>query len=96
MKVNNVSGPMGAYQKSGVRRTTPQQEVVRPAKSDGVELSKEAQQVLALREKVAQVPEVRQERIEELRKQIAAGTYRPDGRDIADRMLKSGVLDKLI
>lgn len=96
MKVNNISGPMGAYQKSGVRRVAPTQETPRGSKSDGVELSKEAQQVLALREKLGQVPEVRQERIEELRKQIAAGTYRPDAKEVASRMLQSGVLNKLI
>lgn len=96
MKVNNISGPVGAYQKAGVRRVAPTQETPRGAKSDGVELSKEAQQVLALREKLSQVPEVRQERVEELRKQIAAGTYRPDAKEVANRMLKSGVFDKTI
>lgn len=96
MKINNVSGAMGVYQQSGARKVTGSKETARPAKGDGVVLSKEAQQVLALKDKVAQAPEVRQQRIEELRKQIEAGTYRPDARQIADKMLKSKVFDELI
>lgn len=96
MKINNVPGPMGVYQKSGVRRVAGSQETARPTKGDGVVLSKEAQQALALKDKVAQAPEVRQERIEELRRQIEAGTYRPDAKQVADKMLKTRVLDELI
>lgn len=96
MKVNNVPGTIGAYQKSGVRRVAAAQEVTRTSKGDGVELSKEAQQVKALRDKVSQVPEVRAERIEDLRKQIQAGTYRPDAKEVAAKMLKSRVFDELV
>ena len=96
MKVNNVSGALGVYQQSGTRRVAPNKEVARTTKSDGVELSPEAQLVLSLKDKVTQAPEVRQERIEELRKQIASGTYRPDMRDVADRMLKARVFNELI
>jgi negative regulator of flagellin synthesis FlgM len=96
MKVNNVSGTFGVYQQSGVRKVAASKETARPSKGDGVELSREAQQVLALKDKVAQAPEVRQQRIEELRRQIEAGTYRPDGREIAAKMLKARVFDELI
>lgn len=96
MKINNVSGAMGVYQQSGARKVTGAKETARPTKGDGVVLSREAQQVLALKEKVAQAPEVRQQRVEELRKQVEAGTYRPDARQIADKMLKARVFDELV
>ncbi|MDF2628936.1 MAG: Anti-sigma-28 factor, FlgM [Symbiobacteriaceae bacterium] len=96
MKINNVPGAMGVYQKSGVRRVTGSQEASRPTKGDGVVLSKEAQQALALKDKVSQAPEVRQQRIEELRRQIESGTYKPDARQVADKLLKTRVLDELI
>jgi negative regulator of flagellin synthesis FlgM len=96
MKVNNVSGALGAYQQSGTRRVIPSKETARTTKSDGVELSPEAQLVLSLKDKVTQAPEVRRERIEELRQQIANGTYRPNTRDVADRMIKARVFDELI
>lgn len=96
MKINHVSGPLGTYQQSGTRRVAPTQEAARVSKTDGVVLSQEAQQVKALKDKIAQAPEVRTERIEELRKQIASGTYRPDAREVADRMIKARVFDELI
>ncbi|HYF93337.1 MAG TPA: flagellar biosynthesis anti-sigma factor FlgM [Symbiobacteriaceae bacterium] len=96
MKINNVTGPMGVYQQSGARRVTGAKQTARTSKGDGVVLSAEAQQVLALKDKVAQAPEVRQQRIEELRRQIEAGTYRPDARQIAEKMLKARVFDELI
>ncbi len=95
MKVNNVSGALGVYQQSGTRKVAPKQEVARTTKTDEIVLSAEAQQRLALKDKVTQAPEVRQERIEELRKQIASGTYRPHAREVADRMLKARVFDEL-
>lgn len=96
MKINNVSGAMGVYQQSGARKAGGVQDVARASKGDGVVLSREAQQVLALKDKVAQAPEVRQQRIEELRHQIEAGTYRPDARQVADKMVKTRVFDELI
>lgn len=96
MKINSVTGAMGVYQQSGARKVSGVKEAARPTKGDGVELSREAKQVLALKDKVAQAPEVRQQRIEELRRQIESGTYRPDARQIADKMLKARVFDELI
>lgn len=96
MKINNVPGAMGVYQQSGARKVAGTQGTARPSKGDGVVLSKEAQQVLALKDKVAQAPEVRQQRIEELRRQIESGTYRPDAKQIAEKMLKARVFNELI
>lgn len=95
MKVNNVPGVIGAYQKTGPRKAAKEQEAAQAAKSDGVVLSREAQAARALKDKVGQAPEVRQERIEALRRQIEAGTYRPDGREVAAKMLKARVFDDL-
>lgn len=95
MKVNNVPGIIGAYQKTGPRKAAKEQETSNAAKSDGVVLSKEAQAVRALKDKVSQAPEVRQERIDALRQQIEAGTYRPDGREVAAKMVKARVFDDL-
>lgn len=95
MKINNVPGIVGAYQQRGARKVAPEQEVARTTKGDGVVLSREAQEVRALKEKLNQVSDVRQDRIEELRRQVQAGTYRPDGREIASKMLQSRVFDDL-
>lgn len=96
MKINGVNGAIGAYRQTGTRKVQPAQEAGRPSRGDEVSLSPEAQQVLALKDKIAQTPEVRQQRIAELRRQIESGTYRPSGRDVADSMLKARVFDELI
>jgi len=71
-------------------------ETARPERTDEVRLSKEAQEVMSLKDKVTQAPDVRKERIEELRRQIEAGTYRPDAREVAGKMLKARVFDDLV
>lgn len=93
MKINNVTGAMGAYNQQSTRKVARGKEVARTEKSDGVSLSKEAQEVRNLKDKLAQAPDVRQDRIEGLRRQIADGTYRPSSREIAARMLGSRVFD---
>jgi len=95
VKINNVPGVMGAYQQSSVRKATKGPDAAAPAKSDGVVRSKEAVEFLALKDKLNQGSEVRRERIEELRRQIEAGTYRPDAREVAAKMLKARVFDDL-
>ncbi len=96
MKINKVTGAIGAYQHSGTRRANRSEGVGRTTRSDQFVRSDEARQALALKRKLADVPDVRKERIEELRRQIEAGTYRPDSRAIAARMLESRVFDELI
>lgn len=93
MKINNVTGVVGAYNQQSTRKVTRDNEVARTAKSDGVSLSKEAQEVRNLKDKLAQAPDVRQDRIEGLRRSIADGTYRPSSRDIAAKLLNSRVFD---
>lgn len=96
MKINNVSGAFGAYNQHTTRKAADVREVARPGKTDGVQLSKEAQEVLNLKDKVTQAPEVRRERIDELRRQIETGTYRPSGHEVAAKVLKAGVIDDLV
>jgi negative regulator of flagellin synthesis FlgM len=96
MKIQNVPGIVGAYNLQGSRKAVAEPGVARPSKADGVVLSKEAQEVRSMKEKLNGVPRVRQERVEELQRQIEAGTYRPDGREVAGKMLQSRVFDELL
>lgn len=96
MKINQVAGAIGAYNQHTTRKVTRSGGAARPDKSDEVLLSKEAQEVRHLKEKLAQAPEVRPERIEDLRRQIDAGTYKPAGQDVAAKMLRAKVFDDLL
>jgi flagellar biosynthesis anti-sigma factor FlgM len=96
MKIQNVPGIVGAYKLQGSRKVAAEPGAALPSKADGVVLSKEALEVRSMKEKLNGVPEVRQERVAELQRQIEAGTYRPDGREVAGKMLQSRVFDELL
>ena len=55
--------------------------------ADQVRLSQRAQEVQAARAALAEVPEVRQERVAELKAKIEAGTYKVDPYKVAERIL---------
>ncbi len=50
--------------------------------------------VAAVTREVIDMPD-REDRVEELRKKIAAGTYRPTGEEIADAMMRRAIVDRV-
>ena len=57
--------------------------------SDAVRISPRAETVARLVGKIRELPEARQERVNEIRQQIQAGTYRqPAAEEIADAILR--------
>ncbi|MGU3471508.1 flagellar biosynthesis anti-sigma factor FlgM [Paenibacillus sp. D51F] len=83
MKINETGRilPVSAYQKTGAENRV--QESARPRKTDQVEISEEAKEMLASRQ-----PESaeRKQRIQELKNEVASGNYRVDARKIADKL----------
>ena len=59
---------------------------------DEVILSSKAQELGQLQKTMNEIPDVRAERIDQLKQQIQAGNYHVSGTDIAQRLLQSGVL----
>ncbi|MGI6037272.1 MAG: flagellar biosynthesis anti-sigma factor FlgM [Limnochordia bacterium] len=64
--------------------------------ADGVNLSKEAQELQAIWKKLQETPDVRMDRVKELRQAIQKGTYHVAGRDIAEKMLGRLAVDKAL
>ncbi|MBL8207805.1 MAG: flagellar biosynthesis anti-sigma factor FlgM [Blastocatellia bacterium] len=56
---------------------------------DVIKVSDRATAIRSLVEQTSRLPEIRAERVEQLRIQIQAGTYHPDAATIADALLKS-------
>lgn len=56
-------------------------------------LKESAQKALELIEKT---PDVRRDRVEEIRKALAEGSLRFDSRSVADRLLQESILDELL
>lgn len=63
------------------------------ARTDGTSLSSAAQELLKARRAVQDAPDVRADLVAELRRQVQAGTYKVDAREIARRLLPTLDLD---
>ncbi len=73
--------------KSGVETNKPV-EVKKSDNEDKLELSSRASEVGKLVEQLKNMPDVREEKVNQLREQVSAGKYNPSSKDIADAILK--------
>ncbi|ACX51414.1 anti-sigma-28 factor, FlgM [Ammonifex degensii KC4] len=67
-----------------------------PEEGVTLSLSPEALSLNRLREELRQLPEVREERVRDLKEKIERGEYRPDPRKIAEGMLQEHRLDRRV
>lgn len=65
------------------------------AKADTVDISDTAKRVNAAREELDRIPDVREEKVAQLKKQIENGSYKVDPEKIAEKMLKDGFLNDI-
>lgn len=65
-----------------------------PRQSDVVSVSSEAEGAMRLRKALRKAPEVRLDLVERLKAQVEAGTYHVEPRAVAEKILKSKVLDQ--
>lgn len=64
------------------------EKTARPAPAAELALSDTARDLQAARQKLAELPDVREDRIEELRRDIAADRYRVAGRKVAEKLVR--------
>ncbi len=62
-------------------------------KKDAVSISNEAKDFQTVMKAIKDVPDMRTERISELTEKIETGNYNVDGKEIADKILRS-IIDK--
>jgi negative regulator of flagellin synthesis FlgM len=63
------------------------------AKTDTVVISDAAKRIQEVRSQLDAVPEVDEEKVARLRKEIEAGTYQPGADEIAGKMIKEGLIN---
>lgn len=69
-------------------RTARRDDAVRGAEAgDRIQLSPEVREIAGLAETARQLPDVREERVEALRRELAAGTYKVEPRQLARAIL---------
>ena len=62
---------------------------------DNVQLSARALECNRIKEILEQVPDVRQEKVEQLNRQVADGSYKPDTEKTAEKLIKESLIDLL-
>jgi negative regulator of flagellin synthesis FlgM len=96
ISIEHVRGILETYF-SKTQKASSAKPVLGPAhKQDRVTLSPRAREIdLALRT-IAQQPELREEKVAELRQQIASGDFRVSAEKVADEILSEARLGKLL
>jgi negative regulator of flagellin synthesis FlgM len=64
-------------------------------KTDTVNISDAAKEIQEVRKELDNIPEVRAEKVEQLKNQIENGTYEIKSEEIAEKMLKDSLLNDL-
>jgi negative regulator of flagellin synthesis FlgM len=100
MEINN-SNPL-IISKNGVQRLDSPQQPERTLKgsgaqtdSDRLEISVRSREIAHLDELIRSTPDVREDKIEKVRKEIEAGTYNVKAEKIAEKILGGNLLDEI-
>ena len=90
-KISGVYGP-SAMDKVGAKKgySSPKE----GAKGDGVEFSSFAVELGKVSGELKKIPEIREEVVEDFKKQIAEGTYNPDMNKVARSLVSAGLMDR--
>ena len=89
MKIADTNTAVNKAQPSGKPAASKQTEAARPPQaSDRVSLSPRARELLAARRALEAIPDVRAEKVAELKARIDDGTYRIDEEAIAAKMIR--------
>ena len=65
------------------------------AKTDTVDISDAAKRVSAARDELDRIPDVREDKVAELKAQVENGTYKVNAEEVAEKMLKDGFLNDI-
>ena len=88
----NIQNVLSSYGKT-VKKTQAPEKV--NLGSDKVEISNAAREIQVARKALSEVPEVRTEKLDEIKNLMASGNYKPSAEDIVDKIL-TGIGSKTI
>ena len=75
---------------------SPQHDSKAVLKGDKVELSQTAIEVKNARAQLDSIPDIREEKVSEIKNQIDHGTYKIDGKKVAFNMLRESLIDEIV
>lgn len=98
MKINNLNdaGAINSVGRSDVKRTRKNEEGQSvenkgSVESDSVNFSNTAMETGKLVDKLNELPDVRQEKVSEVKEKISSGSFQPSSGEIADAILKDEI-----
>ncbi|MCP4716014.1 MAG: flagellar biosynthesis anti-sigma factor FlgM [Deltaproteobacteria bacterium] len=91
--VNNLKS---LHQSQKEQETARKTGVEQPAEGDQVQLSPRAQEFQRIKEVLEMSPEVREEKVAEIAKQIDEGTYVSDSSKAAENLVTESLIDVLV
>lgn len=92
MKIYNVPGVLKAYNQKKTQATAKIHNV--EGKKDEMQVSNEAQLMSKILQTAKNAPEIREEKVNQLKSAIKQGTYNVSTEDVAQKMLNGILFDK--
>lgn len=83
--IGNIQSMMNVYKNQGLKTN----ESKSASRMDEVQISSEALDFQTVLNAAKNIPDIRQDKVNELKQQIDSGTYRVDAHKIAEKMLNS-------
>ena len=65
-------------------------------KEDKVDISRTAREVKEARAQLEKIPDIREEKVAEIKNDINSGTYRIDGKKVAFNMIRESLIDEIV
>ncbi len=99
MKVSNTRNPAGEiihlYEKNSQPAADSNKQIngTAPVPEEKVSLSEQARDVQNIKKAINELPDVRHEKVDALKKEIQQGTYDVNGEKIAQKMIGESLLD---
>ncbi len=89
MKIwGDISRISGVYNRQKDVKRAQKAEKSEP-KKDAVSISCKAKDLQTIQKALRQIPDIRREKVDELAKKYNTGSYNPEGRDIAQKIIES-------
>jgi len=92
----NIEAYVNQVQDKDKAQATTEKTEKQPTKTDTVVLSDAAKRIQEAKKVLDEIPDIREDKVAQLKEQIENGTYEIDEQKIADKMLKDSLLNELI
>jgi negative regulator of flagellin synthesis FlgM len=91
----NIEAYVNQVQEKDKVDATSEQPEKQQAKADTVELSETGKRVQEAHKQLESIPDIREEKVAQLKEQVENGTYEVDAEQVADKMIKESLLNDL-